>query len=114
MLRFYADHHLHAGITHGLRLRGIDCLTLHQDATHRGDDEQVRRRTTQLGRVLVSQDTDLLEITGRWLRLFLPFSGLVWSRPNGISIGRAIAHIELVAHAMTEQEMVNNALFLPL
>lgn len=111
MLRFYMDHHVHGGITAGLRRRGIDCLTLHEDQSHRLDDEVVLSRATQLGRVLVTQDEDFFAITHRWQTAAQRFSGIVYSDQLGVTIGRAVQDIELIAHVMTEQEYRKGAGF---
>ena len=66
MLRFYMDHHVHGGITAGLRTRGVDCLTLQEDGAGRFDDEAALSRATELERVLVTQDEDFLIISARW------------------------------------------------
>ena len=114
MLAFYMDHHIHAAITRGLRRSGVDCLTLQEDGTSQAEDEAVLHRATQLGRVLVSQDQDLLAITHRWQRLGIQFAGLVWSEQNGISVGQGVNDIELIAHVMTADEMRNTVVYLPL
>lgn len=114
MLAFYMDHHVHAAVTRGLRRRGVDCLTLYEDGTNQDDDEAVLHRATQLERVLISQDRDLLIIACRWQRMGIQFSGLAWSEQNGISIGQAVNDIEMIAQIMTAEEMKNGVVFLPL
>ena len=52
-LRFYMDHHVPSAITQGLRQRGIDVLTAHEDGAAQFDDEQLLERATQLGRTLL-------------------------------------------------------------
>ena len=64
-LALYMDHHVDAAITEGLRLRGGDVLTCRDDGTTTLDDESLLARATQLGRVLFSQDDDLLDIVHR-------------------------------------------------
>ena len=38
MLRFYMDHQVHVAITAGLRRRGVDCVTLHDDGAMAADE----------------------------------------------------------------------------
>jgi len=40
-LSLYMDHHVHATITEGLRQRGIDVLTAHEDGASQLDDEEL-------------------------------------------------------------------------
>ena len=59
-LAFYMDAHVQAGITQGLRRRGIDVLTAQEDGADRLSDPDLLSRATALGRVLFSRDEDLL------------------------------------------------------
>ena len=54
------DVHVHAAITEGLRLRGVDVLTAQEDGGRRLRDPALLDRATALGRVLFTQDDDLL------------------------------------------------------
>ena len=56
----YMDHHVPAPITDGVRMRGVDALTAEEDGTRRLPDPDLLDRATELGRVLFSQDQDLL------------------------------------------------------
>jgi predicted nuclease of predicted toxin-antitoxin system len=59
-LKLYMDHHVPRAITTGLRLRHVDVLTAYEDQTHDIDDVSLLDRATLLGRVLFTQDDDLL------------------------------------------------------
>ena len=59
------DHHVHAAITEGLRRRGVEVITAYEDDTAELDDQRLLERATQLGRVLFSQDKDLLTLQRR-------------------------------------------------
>ena len=71
-------------------------------------------RATELGRVFVSQDQDLLEIASEWQRTGRHFVGLVFTVQQGVSIGRCIEDLELLAEFYTEEEIANQVIFLPL
>jgi predicted nuclease of predicted toxin-antitoxin system len=59
-VRLYTDVHVHRAITEGLRLRGVDVLTAQEDGARRLPDGELLNRATALGRVLFTQDVDLL------------------------------------------------------
>ena len=59
-LGLYMDVHVPAAITRALVLRGVDVLTAQLDGTTKLDDPALLDRATVLGRVLFSQDEDLL------------------------------------------------------
>jgi len=63
-LGFYMDHHVPSAITNGLRLRGVDVLTAHEDGTQRLEDPALLDRAGALGRVLFTRDDDFFEGSG--------------------------------------------------
>jgi hypothetical protein len=54
------DVHVPVAVTYGLLLRGVDVLTAQLDGTTEMEDPALLDRATTLGRVLVTQDEDLL------------------------------------------------------
>lgn len=108
------DHHVHAAITEGLRRRGVDVITAQEDGTARFDDERLLERATQRGRVLFSQDKDLLTLTHRWLQTDREFSGLVYAHQLKVTIGQAVRDLELLAKALGPEDMRNHIEFIPL
>ena len=59
-IRLYMDVHVRWAVTDGLRRRGVDVLTAQDDASEELDDASLLDRASSLGRVLFSQDDDLL------------------------------------------------------
>lgn len=59
-VKLYMDVHIRRAVTDGLRLRGVDVLTAQQDLSDELSDDALLDRTTDLGRVLFTQDDDLL------------------------------------------------------
>ena len=89
-LKFYMDVHIPSAITAGLRRRNIDVLTSQEDGTREVDDVSLLQRATGLGRILFSQDQDLLEIASAWQHTGQSFVGLVFSAQQGVSIGQCV------------------------
>jgi predicted nuclease of predicted toxin-antitoxin system len=107
------DHHVPAAITSGLRARGIDVLTAFEDGTAECEDDALLQRATEMGRVLFSQDRDLLAIARRWQHSARPFAGVVYAHQLGITIGQAIKDLELIAAVCEPEDMENWIEFLP-
>ena len=107
------DVHVPAAITAGLRRRGIDVLTSQEDDTREVNDEVLLARASELSRVLFSQDQDLLRIASDWQAAGRRFSGVVFSS-SGISIGRCIEDLELLAQCCRTEELTDRVIFLPL
>jgi hypothetical protein len=112
-LPLYFDHNVNRLIIAGLRRLGVDVLTAEEDGTATYADERLLERATELGRVLVSNDKDLLVIARRWQREGRFFPGLVRTRQRNISVGVMIEHLALIAEAMAPHEMANQIQYVP-
>ncbi|MFA6544441.1 MAG: DUF5615 family PIN-like protein [Limisphaerales bacterium] len=113
-LAFYFDQHVPSAIARSLRLRGVEVLTAYEDGADEFEDEAVLARATALGRVLFTQDEDLLAIAHRHQAEALPFSGVVYAHQLCVSVGRCVTDLELIANASSSAEMANHVEFLPL
>lgn len=113
-LPLYFDQHAPAAIAHALRLRGVDVLTAYQDAHDRADDEALLLRATALGRILFTQDEDLLAIAHRYQAEARHFNGVVYAHQLRVTIGTCIADLEIISKASSVEEMANRVEFLPL
>lgn len=113
-LRLYMDHHVPSAITRGLRRRGIDVLTADEDQTAQWDDERLLRRATELDRIMFTQDDDFLAIGHQWQQSGREFAGLVYAHQLRVTIGQAVRDLEVIAHAMSTDEMKNRIEFVPL
>ena len=108
------DHHVPQPVTEGLRQRGVDVLTAFDDNHATVDDDLLLARATDLGRVLYSQDEDLLVITHLWLQHGREFSGLIYAHQLNITVGRAVRDLELMVQIFEPDDMLNRIEFLPL
>jgi hypothetical protein len=68
------DVHVRRAVTAALRLRSIDVLTAQEDGSAESADDVLLKRATELVRVLVSQDEDLLREGARLLSEHKDFS----------------------------------------
>lgn len=75
----YMDEHVHRAITVGLRLRGVDVLTVQEDGRRNTPDPILIDRAAELGRVPFSQDDDMLVEATRRQRAGVPFAGVVYA-----------------------------------
>jgi hypothetical protein len=113
MLSLYMDHCVSAPITAGLRQRGIDVLTAEEDGAAQYDDDQLLDRATSLGRVLFTQDKDLLVIAHHRQQTAVEFAGVAYAHQRKITIGQAIRDLELLAKALDPDDMRNRVEYLP-
>jgi hypothetical protein len=108
------DVHVPAAVTRGLLLRGVDVLTAQIDGTTRLEDPELLNRASALGRVLFSQDEDLLAEATRRQRSGESFGGVIYAHQLRITIGRAIDGLEILAQAGTAEDFANRVEYLPL
>lgn len=101
-------------ITDGLRLHGVDVLTAQEDGAARLPDSALLDRSTSLGRVLFSQDKDLLREAVRRHNTPETFAGIIFAHQLKITIGQCVRDLELIAHASEPADFVNQVEYLPL
>lgn len=113
-LRLYMDVHVRRAITLGLRLRGVDVVTAQEDGCSRVSDPELLDRATQLGRILFSQDIDLLREAAKRQRLGQPFSGVIYAHQLRVTIGQCVDDLELLAKLTAPEQFRDRVEYLPL
>ena len=113
-ISLYMDVHVHQAITTGLRRRGVDVLMAQEDGARRLSDPKLLDRATALGRVLFSQDEDLLREAAQRQQKGEPFAGVIYAHQVKVSIGQCIQDLELLAQLNEPEDFVNRVEYLPL
>ena len=108
------DVHVPAAVTRGLLLRNVDVLTSQLHGTTEMEDPDLLDRARALKRVLVSQDEDLLAEAARRQQSAIPFSGVFYAHQLGITIGRFINDLEVLALVGEPEDYDGRVEFLPL
>ena len=101
-------------ITAGLRMRGVDVITAYEDGAGMMSDSELLDRASRLGRVLFSQDDDLIVEAVKRQKENISFFGVIYAHQLRTSIGACIRELEIIAKAADREELVNRILFLPL
>lgn len=113
-LALFMDVHVPYPVTAGLLARGIDVLSAQWDHAGQLLDSDLLDRAGALGRVLVSQDEDLLVEAARRQREGHEFAGVIYAHQQSISVGKFIEDLELISRVIEPGEIVNRVEFLPL
>ncbi len=113
-VRFYMDVHVPRAVTVALRARKVDVLTAQEDGSARLSDPDLLDQATLLGRVLVSQDDDLLREAARRQTLGLVFQGVLYAHQLRSTIGQLVDDLALIAEAAEPADLVGRVEFLPL
>jgi hypothetical protein len=110
----YMDVHVPFAITDQLRLRGVDVLTAQEARTGELSDSDLLDRAVELGRILFTQDTDLLTEASSRQRTGGSFVGVIYGAQTGVTIRKCVEGLELIAKAGTPAEWINRVEYLPL
>jgi predicted nuclease of predicted toxin-antitoxin system len=108
------DVHVPAAVTEGLRRRGIDVRTSQEDGTREASDETLLERAAMLRRILLTQDQDMLAIAAQWQAAGREFSGVVFARQIGTSLGQLIDDLQLIAECCEAAELASRVIYAPL
>jgi predicted nuclease of predicted toxin-antitoxin system len=103
-LALYMDVHVPRAVTTALRMRAVDVLTAQEDGAAELEDDDLLQRATELGRILVSHDSDLLREGARRLNEDREFSGIVYAHQLRVTIGQMVEDLELIARATHREE----------
>lgn len=110
----YTDHNVPRQVTAGLRRRGVDVITAYEDGAQRMGDPALLDRATALGRVLVTQDDDLLREGTFRQQQGIAFAGVIYAYQLGITIGQFVTDLELLAAVYDPADVANQVIYLPL
>lgn len=114
MVQVYLDENIEGAIGRELTRHGIDVLTVQQDGYTGRPDPDVMDRATELERVLLTHDDDLLaEATQRQLTS-VSFSGVIFAHPKRVTIGQCVRDVEFLAQAGRPEDFANQVYYLPL
>jgi len=114
VLRLYFDVHVPLTVADQLAKRGIDVLTAQADNSATLPDHELLARATSLERAIVTSDIRFRALAEHWQETGHDFSGLIFTHPLHVTIGRMVLDLELLANAVTPEEMRNQVVFLPL
>jgi predicted nuclease of predicted toxin-antitoxin system len=113
-IKLYMDVHVRRAVTLGLRLRGVDVLTAQEDGAGELDDSRLLDRASLSGRVLFTQDDDLLEEAAERQRAGGMFTGVIYCHQLSATIGQCIDDLELIAKITSFDEWASRLIYLPL
>ncbi len=108
MIPLYMDEHIPRAVTVGLRLKGLDVLTVQEDGFSGKSDPELLNRASSL------KDDDLLVEAVQRQRSGKEFFGVIYAHPLKVSIGICVKDIELLAKFADIEDIKNQVIFLPL
>ena len=106
-IRYYADEHVAKAVVTGLRLRGIDALTVSEAGLLGADDAVHLAFALAQRRVIFTQDDDFLRLAAQRHS----HAGIVYA-PQQTSVGHIIRGLMLIHHVLSAEEMMGMIEFL--
>lgn len=88
-------------------------LTAYEDNHHQVDDATLLDRAHTLGRVLFSQDEDVLREAAVRQAHGVHFAGVIYAQQS-VPIGRIITDLEIIVQAGAVEDALNDVIFVPL
>ena len=113
-LSLYMDENVPIAITEGLRMRGVDVLTVQEDGLTSFPDPVVFDRAIELQRIVFSQDQDFLAEAKHRQAEGISFPGVVYARQLRVSIGDCVRDLEIIAKVGSPEDFTNRVQYLPL
>ena len=108
------DQHVPRAITVGLRRREVEVLSAFEDGASEMADSALLDRATALGRVLFTQDDDLLVEAARRQGIASAFAGVIYAHQQRVTVGMCVTQLELIAKTLEAAELENRVIYLPL
>jgi predicted nuclease of predicted toxin-antitoxin system len=106
----YMNQHVPRAITVGLRLRGVDVITAHEDGASQMEDPELLDRASELERVLFTQDDDLLAEAARRQAEGIPFRGVIYAHQLRVPIGICVRDLEIIGKAAEPKDLSRGVL----
>lgn len=108
------DVHVRRAVTDGLLACGVDVITAQEDGAARFPDAKLLDRATELGRLLFSQDPDLLAEANLRQKSGKFFYGVIYGHQMRVSVGVCIRDLEILAKCCQPADLENRVEYLPL
>ena len=106
-IRYYADEHVAKAVASGLRLRGVDVLTVGEAGLFGASDAEHLAVALAQGRVVFSQDDDFLRLATQGVQ----HAGIVYATQQ-TPIGHIVRGLVLIQQVLSAEEMVGVVEFL--
>lgn len=108
-MRFLADEHIELPIVTGLRLLGIDAISVNEAGKRESDDEEIMKFAKENKRVIITRDSDFIKLH----RKGMEHPGIVFI-PKFLVIGKIIEEIEKVSILFESEHIKNTVIYIPL
>ena len=111
---FYADENFPSPVIHALRKQGVEILTVIEDGHGGRPDDEILRRATELGRVVLTHDYDFFEIVRHCQETSQQFAGVCFTVQNKLSYRELIEELMFVDQVGIPDDFRERIVVIPL
>ena len=108
-MKFLADEHIESSIVTGLKLLGIDAISVNEAGKRESDDEEILRFAKENDRVIITRDSNFVKLH----RKGAAHAGIVFIS-KFLAIGKTIGEIEKVSVLFESEHIKNTIIYIPL
>lgn len=98
------DVHVPQALTEQLRRGSVDVISAKEDGTEENSDAELLERSSELGRIIFTQDIRFRILAEDWQRSGKPFAGLIFGHQLRGTIGQYVRDLELIAKVTDPEE----------
>lgn len=106
-IKLYMDEHVPSAVTAGLRLRGVDVLTVQEAVMVGATDQDQLAFAARQGRVLFTHDADFLRLHAAGTN----HAGIAYA-PQQMPVGQIVRGLMLIYQVLEPADMRNHVEFL--
>jgi predicted nuclease of predicted toxin-antitoxin system len=114
MLPYFLDHNIQQAVVEGLKRRRLDVVSATDWSATRDSNERLFELATRANRVIVTHDHDFLKLAAAAQREARDFPGVVFCVLVNVSVGTLLDDLELIARALSPQDIANRVIRVPL
>ncbi len=103
-VKYYLDENIAKAVLKGLRLRGIDAVSVTDVGMRTKSDIEHIQKALELGRVIVTFDNDFLKLNNEGVT----HAGIAFFQDSYTSVGDMIRDLELLYQVMDAEDMFNH------
>ena len=108
-MKFLADEHIELSIVNGLKLLGIDAVSVNEAGKRESDDQEILSFAKENDRVIITRDSDFVKLHKKGAE----HAGIVFI-PKFLDIGKVIGEIEKISMLFESEHIKNTIIYIPL
>lgn len=111
-LRIYTDENVDLRVAEGLRLRGVEARSAHEEGMLGAKDQAHFARAARLQAVIFTHDHHFVELALQKSSRGEAHHGVIFIEMNRLTLGECIRRLALCSDVLSSEDMINHIEFL--